>query len=97
MKLKYIIIIFLAISIPATLLMGTSAGGGKFLNVERFIDNNPFIIILLIAAAGIGVYVFKSKERIETTKSFLALVGMVGGLLLIILSRACSPYFDNWG
>ena len=62
MKLKYIIIIFLAISIPATLLMGTSAGGGKFLNVERFIDGNPVWILLIIGAVAVGYFISKSKK-----------------------------------
>ena len=62
MKLKYIIIIFLAISIPVTLLMGTSVGGGKFLNVERFIDGNPVWILLIIGAVAVGYFISKSKK-----------------------------------
>ena len=52
------LIIFLVIAIAATFLLSNP----KFNNAERFIDNNPIWILLLIAAIGIGYFISKSKK-----------------------------------
>ncbi len=57
-----LVLIFLAISIPLTFLMGTSAGRGKFLNVERFIDNSIIWILLIIFAFIIVFFIIKAPN-----------------------------------
>ena len=58
MKMKYIIIIFLVISIPATFLLSNP----KFDDAEKFIDNNSIWILLIIGAVGVGYFISKSKK-----------------------------------